>query len=146
MEYLLGFFVGTVLMVLFYKVLIKKFLVSDSKLSIQYSQSHIFNTIKPFASLVYSIPRKIMKTQATEHEKSQTVKVIMTDTQAYWIRNNTFYTADINEDYTIDSDSTRAVDTMSMDKVQLDKIAFIVDSLTEDSENDDRNSRDSWLY
>jgi hypothetical protein len=145
MDYLIGFFVGTTLMVVFYKFLIKNSLRANDKVAIRYSQSHIFNIIKPFASIVYSTPKPVIKTQAIEYEKSQTVKVIMTEGQAYWIRDNTFYTADINEDYSVDNDSTRVVDTMSMDKVQLDKIIFIVDRLTEDSDNDDSNSRNSWL-
>jgi hypothetical protein len=145
MDYLIGFFVGTTLMVVFYKFLIKYSLKADNKIAMKYSQSHIFNIVKPFASIVYGMPKPVIKTQTTEYEKSQTVRVIMTEGQAYWIRDNTFYTADINEDYSVDNDSTRTVDTMSMDKVQLDKIMFIVDRLTEDSDNDDSNSRNSWI-
>lgn len=145
MDYLIGFFVGTTLMVVFYKFLIKNSQKTNDKVAIKYSQSHIFNIIKPFASIIYSVPKPAIKTQTTEYEKSQTVRVIMTEGQAYWIRDNTFYTADINEDYSVDNDSTRVVDTMSMDKVQLDKIIFIVDRLTEDSDNDDSNSRNSWI-
>lgn len=145
MEYLIGFFVGTVLMVLSYRFMIKNNLTKDSSVVISYSQSHIFNILKPFASIAYSLDKPTLKTQATEYEKSQTVRVIMADGQAYWIRDNVFYTANINEDYSVDNDSTRTVDTMSMDKVQLDKIIFIVDKLTEDIDNDDSNSRNTWL-
>lgn len=145
MEYLIGFFVGTIIMVLAYRFMIKSNLTKDNRVSISYSQSHIFNILKPFASIAYSIARPVMKTQATEYEKSQTVRVIMADGQAYWIRDNVFYTADINEDYSVDNESTRTVDTMSMDKVQLDKIMFIVERLTEDADNDDSNSRNTWF-
>lgn len=145
MEYLIGFFVGTVLMVLAYRFMIKNNLTKDKNVVVSYSQSHIFNILKPFANIAYGITRPEIKTQATEYEKSQTIRVIMTEGQAYWIRDNVFYTADINEDYSVDNDSTRKVDTMSMDKVQLDKIIFIVDKLTEDVDNDGSNSRNTWL-
>ena len=145
MEYLIGFFVGTIVMVLAYRFMIKSNLTKDNRVIISYSQSHIFNILKPFAKIAYGISRPVMKTQATEYEKSQTVRVIMADGQAYWIRDNVFYTANINEDYSVDNESTRTVDTMSMDKVQLEKIIFIVERLTEDTDNDDSDSRNTWF-
>jgi hypothetical protein len=48
----------------------------------------------------------------------------------YWIVNNTFYVADI-VDGNVEENTTRLVDTMTMDKVQLDKIMFIVEKLRE---------------
>jgi hypothetical protein len=53
------------------------------------------------------------------------------ESQAYWIRSNVFYTADLNEMGLVDFDSARPVDTMTMSKVQLDKMSFIVEKLTE---------------
>lgn len=130
MEYLLGFFSGAVLMVLFYKFSIKNSLFSPFKIKIDYSQSYVFSTIKPFIALANEpfLPRN---TQATKYEDSQSVKVVMTDAQAYWIKDNVFYTADIDENHFINKNSTRRVDTMSMDSVQLEKMMFIVDKLTE---------------
>jgi hypothetical protein len=125
--------------------MIKNDLEKSKTIVVSYSQSHIFNILKPFAGILYSTKKPIIKTQTTEYEKSQTVRVIMTEGQAYWIRDNVFYTADINEDYSVDNDSTRKVDTMSMDKVQLDKIMFIVERLTEDADNDGSNSRNTWF-
>lgn len=145
MEYLIGFFVGVTLILSAYRYMIGRGLTENREIVVSYSQSHIFNILKPFAGIVYNTAKPIIKTQTTEYEKSQTVKVIMTDGQAYWIRDNVFYTADINEDYSVDNDSTRTVDTMSMDKVQLDKIIFIVERLTEDADNDDSNSRNTWF-
>jgi hypothetical protein len=84
-------------------------------------------------------------TQSRDYEKKMTVKVVMTEGQAYWIRDNTVYTADIAEDYSVQNETTRIVDIMSMDKVQLDKIIFIVDKLTEGSKNDGGNSGNTWL-
>jgi len=135
MEYLFGFFLGSIMMVLFYKFVTKNSLLHRVKVKIPYSQSHVFSTIKPFISLS-KIPPVPLKTQATEYEDSRSVRVIMTDSQAYWIRDNVFYTADISEDYSINKNSTRRVDTMGMDRVQLEKIMFIVDKLNEGGGNE----------
>ncbi len=57
------------------------------------------------------------------------------DDQAYWIKDNTFYTADMVQG-TVDKETTRIVDTMTMNKVQLDKMIFIIDRLREEAFDD----------
>lgn len=142
MEYLVGFFVGTSLMVFSYRFIIKNLLIKKPILHISLSQSQVFNTLRVFGLVPNNNISINIKTQSTEYEKSQTVRVIMTEGQAYWIRDNVFYTADINDDYSIDNDSTRIVDTISMDRVQLEKIISIVDKLTEGSDDDTSSPRD----
>jgi hypothetical protein len=79
------------------------------------------------------------KTQSSRHQDESTTKVIVVDDVAYWIKNNTFYKAPlVNEK--IDKDSAEKVDTTNMDKVQLDKMLFIVDKLTEGTSDDSRGS------
>lgn len=79
------------------------------------------------------------KTQAINHQEDSTTKVIVVDNEAYWIKNNTFYKAPlVNEK--IDKDLAEKVDTTNMDKVQLDKMLFIVDKLTEGTSDDSRGS------
>jgi hypothetical protein len=79
------------------------------------------------------------KTQSAKHQDDSTTKVIVVDDEAYWIKNNTFYKAPlVNE--RIDKDSAERVDTSNMDKVQLDKMLFIVDKLTEGTSDDSRGS------
>jgi hypothetical protein len=58
------------------------------------------------------------------------VRAIAVEDQIYWIADNAFYTANI-VDGDIEENSTRLVDTMAMDKVQLEKMMFIVDKLRE---------------
>jgi hypothetical protein len=142
MEYLIGFFSGSILIVLFYRFATKNSFFKNSKIKIAYSQSHVFNILKPFVGSS-RIPFRPTKTQATQHEDSLSVRVVMTDNQAYWIRDSVFYTADIAEDSSINKDSTRRVDTMSMDRVQLEKIMFIVEKLTEGGGNE--NSGPGYL-
>jgi len=60
--------------------------------------------------------------------------------QAYWIKDNIFYTADVMGDG-VDKDTTRRVDTMVMNKVQLDKMMFIIDRLREGNSNDSGSTR-----
>ena len=62
------------------------------------------------------------------------------DSKAYWIKDNVFYSADMAPDGTVDKDTTQKVDTFSLNKVQLDKMVFIVDRLTEGLDDDSRYS------
>jgi hypothetical protein len=79
------------------------------------------------------------KTQSAKHQEDSTTKVIVVDDEAYWIKNNTFYKAPL-VNQKIDKDSAERVDTTNMDKVQLDKMLFIVDKLTEGTSDDSRGS------
>ncbi len=79
------------------------------------------------------------KTQSRRHQEDSTTRVIVVDNEAYWIKNNIFYKAPlVNE--RIDKDSAQQVDTTNMDKVQLDKMLFIVDKLAEGTSDDSRGS------
>lgn len=81
------------------------------------------------------------KTQSKMHHDKTNVKVIILDNQAYWIKDNIFYRAPL-VDQLIDKDSAEEVDTINMDKVQLDKMLFIMDKLREGINDDSRGSRD----
>jgi hypothetical protein len=143
-DYLIGSFITILLAMFAKKVIIKNNALTIKRVKIGYSQSQVFNVIRPFIPIARAaIPEK--NTQSREYEKKMTIRVIMTEGQAYWIKDNAFYTADLNEDYSVNQESTRIVDTMNMDKVQLDKIIFIVDKLTEDSHNDNSNSGNTWF-
>jgi hypothetical protein len=71
-------------------------------------------------------------------EKSQ-IRIIFSDNRAYWIKNNMFLQADL-VDGEVDDSTTKVVDTMTMDKVELDKMIFIVQKLTEGIANDGGDS------
>lgn len=83
----------------------------------------------------------ISKTQSKNHYDKTNVKVIIVDNNAYWIKDNIFYKAPL-VDQLIDKDSAEQVDTISMDKVQLEKMLFIMDKLREGINDDSRGSRD----
>jgi hypothetical protein len=83
----------------------------------------------------------ISKTQSKNHYDKTNVKVIIVDNNAYWIKDNIFYKAPL-VDQLIDKESAEQVDTISMDKVQLEKMLFIMDKLREGINDDSRGSRD----
>jgi uncharacterized membrane protein YhiD involved in acid resistance len=86
--------------------------------------------------------RKIkVKTQSKLHHEKTNIKVIILDNDAYWIKDNIFYKAPLVNEL-INKDEAEQVDTIHMDKVQLDKMLFIMDKLREGIEDDSRSSRD----
>lgn len=101
-------------------------------IKIDFRQSFIFELIKN-TEAVHELMNPKLNTQASKHRDSNLVKIVFMDQKAYWIKDNVFYTADVSETGSIDIESTSAVDTMTMDKIQLDKMSFIVDKLTEGS-------------
>ena len=93
----------------------------------RYSQSHIFEIVRPILPPIL-IKSKNVNTQSYKYEEKFNVKVIILGQNAYWIKDNVFYTAKIDGDR-IDRDSTSVVDIMGMDRVELDKMLFIMDQL-----------------
>lgn len=140
MEYFLGSFVTFVV------IIIIGYLVKNDKQDsktftfLKYSQSYTHDLIAPFMptnkelTLLNGRP-----TQSGKHDKSNQVRVLIARDKAYWIRNNTFYTAEVENGEVI-KETTKQVDTMAMDKVQLDEMVFIVEQLTRGIENDSRNT------
>ena len=129
MEYLVGSF-ATITTFLIARLFFKKKETRKIRIEIQESQAIRFEMIKD-STAIHGLLHPKTKTQATEHHEKNLVRIIFVEGQAYWIKSNVFYTADLNEMGLVDLDSTRAVDTMTMDKVQLDKMSFIVEKLTE---------------
>ena len=92
----------------------------------------------------YSRQRKYIekinkKSQSKIRKEKENVKVIIVEDTAYWIKDNAFYTAPMINNL-ISKDSAMQVDTIHMDKVQLDKMLFIMDRLREGISDDSRDS------
>lgn len=111
---------------------------------ITYSQSHVFELIKPFIPISALDNFKIKPTQAIKHLESITKRVLFMGNSAYWINENTLFTAQI-VDGEVSEETTMAVDTMGMDKVQLNKTIFIVEQLREGLLDDSWDSGESKL-
>jgi hypothetical protein len=137
MEFLLGV-VFSFLAILF----TRKFILTESLMketaigSVVYRQSHIKLLTQAAENYLFSVPpiatqsRKIL-------EKSQT-RIVFSEDRAYWIKNNMFLHAELVNGE-IDDSTTKVVDTIAMDRVELDKMAFIVQKLTEGTTNDGGN-------
>lgn len=101
------------------------------------SQSKYYSTIKFLVVPDISIPEKL-NTQSFSHEAKHNVKIVFHDAFAYWIVENTFFVADV-VDGVIDQSTQKKVDTISADRVELEKLSSIVDILTEGDGNDRSN-------
>jgi len=131
MEYVIGSLI-TLFTIFFVNRFIKKEIDSQSAISISYSQSHIHNLIDPF--LPDNSTLTLLKpTQASKYLEETQQKFIIVEEKAYWIKDNEFFVANMI-DGSIDRESAQLVDTMSMSKVELEKIIFIVEKLTGETE------------
>jgi hypothetical protein len=83
------------------------------------------------------VPKDRVKinTQSSKFVEDSYIRVVIVESSAYWIKDQALYTADVSEG-AVDKSTTRRVDTMAMDKVQLDKTLFIVEKLREGLNND----------
>lgn len=144
MEYFLGS--ALTLIILFVVAQqIRKDNNASVKLQIRRSQSYIYSFLFPEYSGHNNFLKPSLNTQATANLKKKEVKVIFYEDQAYWIANGTLVTANI-VDGQIDRNSTKGVDTMGVDKVELNKLSIIVEKLTEESVDDNRNSGNEELF
>lgn len=62
--------------------------------------------------------------------------------KAYWIQDNKVYVSELEDGdlSSINESTTQVVDMMALDKVELDKMVFIVETLTEGLANDSSGS------
>ena len=107
------------------------------------SQAQKFELVRPYYALMLNALPDPIDTQASRHYNATSVRVLFSDGKAYWIANNAVYTADINEEGTVEEESTTQLDIIGMDAVELDKISFIVEKLTEGKRNDNWSSGNS---
>jgi hypothetical protein len=103
----------------------------------RYTQSYNYQLLSP---LIRDAEPHIdhydpIKTQATDYFDSKHTRVVILDDYAYWINNNKLWCAELNLDG-VDENSTKEVDIMGMNKVELNKMIMVVDKLTEGKQND----------
>lgn len=134
MEYFLGSIFG-VLITLILRVFWVPY--KNSKfINIKYTQTSVFEMVK--FSLYNNLITKELDTQATRLSNKDKLRVLIVDHKAYWIKDNAVFVADLI-DGDLDKNSAKIVDTMNMDRVELDHISFIVDTLTRGDNNDRSN-------
>lgn len=138
MEYFLGS-LTTILVLVFSAYLFKPNSYKKGASTFRYRQSQIFETVKPLLPLIDFIEKPKVKRQSSSHQDKVNIRVIIMDSLAYWVKDNIFYVADI-DGMDIKKETARIVDTIHMDKVQLDKMLFIMDQLRDGKENDSGSS------
>jgi hypothetical protein len=126
-EYFLGS-IGTIIAVVVVNVLTRKNL-SKNKIKIRRSQSYLYKLLSDIE--LNNIQKSNKEKQSDKYLKKYSIKVMIVEDKAYWIKDNQLYVADCSSG-DIDSDSTSKVDTMAMDAVELEKTMFIVEKLSED--------------
>lgn len=132
MEYFLGSLITLIIMSYFGKRSAK--IIAKNPKPVIYSQSYIDKLVSDMIFDKFVPPLK-KDTQSSKYLDGGHVKVIIIDGEAYWIVNQTLYVAKM-VDGLVDSETTKKVDTMGMNDVQLEKTEFIVQKLTEGKGND----------
>lgn len=132
-KYFLGSLVTMIAIFFFAKFLYKEEKIMSHVNIYRYNQSKIHHLVSPFLKNINI--RTPKNTQSKKHFDKTNLRVIVLDGQAFWIKDNVFYTAEVTEDK-INQDTTTIVDTMGMDKVQLDKMLFIIDQLRDGKKHD----------
>jgi hypothetical protein len=139
MEYFLGSLI-TLIAIFFTKEYLTKTISTKIK-PIRFSQTRALELSIDIIQTAIQ-PKEIPNSQSIVHYNKSTLKILILEKLAYWIKDNGLYVADI-VDGDIDHDSTREVDTMDMDKVQLEKMIYIVEQLREGMPNDSWDSGQS---
>jgi len=104
-----------------------------------YSQSDIHQIVKNFIPRdLFELPKQL--SQARKHLRSNTVRVLIIEDQAYWVHDNMFYVADTVEG-SVNPETVRPVDTNNMSKRDIDKMLSILDSLKNGNSDD---SSSTW--
>ncbi len=138
MEYFLGSAVTMVAMFITTRLILPRTLNKKVD-TVRYSQSHIHTLVMPLLPDMKTYKKKIV-TQSSKHDERINIKVVIVENKAYFVKDGSFYCADMDGDY-IDKQTAAVVDTMGMDKVQLDKMLFIMDQLRDGKKNDSGDSR-----
>jgi hypothetical protein len=139
MEYYLGFAFAVFLAIVLIKLQEKYNIFYEfSSKNIMLRQSH-YHGIKVSQLKNKNISSK-KRRQSSLHVEKTNIKVIIMDDQAYWVKDNVFYTADMSGEI-VDKETTRVVDTMTMNRIQLDKMMFIIDKLREGTFDDRGGTR-----
>lgn len=139
MDYLIGSVV-TFTTIIIISFLIRRYSVSRIKYETTYSQSYVHSMLSPLSIFIDSLQKDPVVSQSTIHNDSLYTQVVITKNKAYWIKDNTFIVAPITEDGEIDKEAAQAVDTMAMNKVQLEEMTLIVEELTRGKGYDSRGS------
>lgn len=132
MEYFAGSLI-TLLTVYIVNRLISKQIAEKKNTVVRYSQSHVYRLANDIVFGPVNAVKKL--TQSKKYIQESHIKVVVSENKAYWIKDHQFFVADVVNG-NVDNDSTKQVDTMSMNDVELKKMLIIVETLREGNSDD----------
>lgn len=135
MEYLIGAMVAMAAMYFSNTMLSKR--IKQEQFVVRRTQSYLYKLLTEL-SMLENIKQSKPK-QSDKYLNRHHIKVMILEDKAYWIKDNQLYVADMI-DGQIDGNSSREVDTIAMDHVELEHTMFVVEKLTEDDDNDYRST------
>lgn len=135
MEYFAGSLLTFVTMYLVAR-LVNKPKNSPRHVALQFSQSRQNELVKDYIPLKR---KPTLVSQATKHMRSQYSRVMFFNDTAYWLEDGRIQQAPF-DGIDVDYANKIPVDMMAMDSVELDKMTFIVERLTEGLTDDSGNS------
>lgn len=141
MEYFIGSLVTFVCMSYWYKMFAK---IKSKKFftKVGHTQSQYYILINFARSVTNEISNDINNSkpsQSLNHFDKNHLRVFVFENKAYWILNNKVYSANFNNGF-VDKDTTSELDTMTMNKVELKKIMFVIEKLTEGLDSNERRN------
>ena len=101
-----------------------------------FSQSRQYELVADFIPMT---PLKPLITQSIKYDQAQYVRIFFVGEDAYWIEDHRVYTAKFQNGI-VDKENKKTVDMTTIDKVELEKMIFVVERLTEGLSNDSRDS------
>jgi hypothetical protein len=111
--------------------------VSEKRLiPIKFSQAYKFELLRFSFPSPYTKVVNIVETQSFKHRDSGMLKIFLFEGRAYWIKDQALFSADF-DGQSVDEKTTKRVDTISMNDVELKKIIFVIDQLTESEGKND---------
>lgn len=134
MEYFLGSLTTLIILIVVARNLSKQRALTFSSFP-KYTQSYNYELLKPFFDIGEGSLHQHRATQSINYFDSKHIKVVVMDDYAYWISGNKLWCAEFNENG-VDENSTKEVDTIGMNRVELNKMITVVDKLTEGKQND----------
>jgi hypothetical protein len=106
------------------------------RVNLRFSQSRQNELVKDYIPLKRKPP---LVSQSSKHLSSQYSRVVFVNDIAYWLEDGRMQQAPF-DGTAVDYENKITVDMMAMDSVELDKMVFIVERLTEGLTDDSGNS------
>lgn len=141
MEFIFGSLVTLVTIFLVARLFINNRAIAPLSI-MPYTQSYVHQVSGPLQRSPMPSFLSFPNRQSYSWQAENSLRIFVMEDEAYWIKDNQVHVAEISENGDV-SESGKVVDMMGMSRVQLDKMMYIVDRLTEGKNNDIGNPRNS---